>query len=285
MKTNVTNDSAIKGVFAEKCSKCGKYYPPENLTQTDSGKYCNDCMPRCVECHQHKMKEDGKDLKNGFVCNNCLAKSKRNKIIAIGAFVVCCIAAVVIWFHVNGKDKRATASGFDGVTEINDSVNIEIDSINVEFNLETATIASIPVSTQAPVNNIEDFKRILAQNVDAAKSDKTNSLNVPVTAVQFGFKSAVLSAEAYNFIREIVALYNQTSKENEIIVDGYACNIGEDAPNDYISRQRAEAVKAVLVENGVDAAKIQTRWYGKAKNSEFNLPKNADNRRVLISIE
>ena len=86
-------------------------------------------------------------------------------------------------------------------------------------------------------------------------------------------------------IREIVSLYKQTSKENNIVVEGYACNIGKDAPNDYISKQRAEAVKAALIENGIDVAKITTHWYGKSKNSEFNLPKNEDNRRVLISIK
>lgn len=218
------------------------------------------------------------------MCNECLAKSKRNKIIAVCGILACCIAAAIIWFYAAGSDKK-TVSGFEGVSEINDSVNVEIDSINVEFNLATATITSAPVSTQAPVSNIEEFKRVVAQNVDAAKSSKTNSISIPVSSVQFGFKSAVLSADAYNMIREIVSLFNQTSKENGIVVEGYACNIGEDAPNDYVSKQRAEAVKAALIENGVDAAKIKTHWYGKSKNSEFNLPKNEDNRRVLISIK
>lgn len=237
----------------------------------------------CTKCHKQVAPEHGQQKNAGFVCNECLAKSKRNKIVAICAILTCCIAAAIIWFYAAGSDKK-TASGFDGVSEINDSVNVEIDSINVEFNLATATITSAPVSTQAPVSNIEEFKRVVAQNVDAAKSSKTNSLSIPVSSVQFGFQSATLTVDASNLIREIVSLYNQTSKENGIIVEGYACNIGEDAPNDYVSQQRAEAVKAALIENGVDAAKITTHWYGKSKNSEFNLPRNEDNRRVLISI-
>lgn len=239
----------------------------------------------CSKCHKMVSPENGQKQKNGkFLCNECLAKSKRNKIIAVCAFLGCCIAAAIAWFVIASPDKR-TASGFDGVSEINDSVNVEIDSINVDFNLATATITSVPVSTQAPVNNIEDFKRIVAQNVDAAKTSKTNRLSIPVSSVQFGFKSAILSANAYNLIKEIVSLYNQTSKENRIVVEGYACNIGEDAPNDYISQQRAEAVKNALIENGLDANNITIHWYGKSKNSEFNLPKNEDNRRVLISIK
>lgn len=239
----------------------------------------------CEKCHKQVAPEQGRQKNEKFVCNECLAKAKPNKMIALIAIIVCCIAGAVVWFCMDSKDKKTTVSGFDGVSEINDSVNVEVDSVNVEFNLATATITSSPVTTQAPVNNIEDFKRIVAQNVDAAKAGKANSVNIPVSAVQFGFKSAAISAEANNLIREIVTLYNQTSKMNEIIVEGYACNIGEDAPNNYISQQRADAVKSALIENGVDAAKIQTHWYGKSKNAEFNLPRNEDNRRVLISIK
>ena len=238
----------------------------------------------CSRCHKQVAPTDGQEKNGKFICNECIAKSKRNKWIALAILLACCVGGGLTWYFLANPNQKLTATGFDGVSEINDSVNVEIDSINVEFNQATATITSAPVSTQAPVSNIEDFKRVIAQNVDAAKSSKTNSLSIPVSSIQFGFKSAVLSTDAYNLLREIVSLFNQTSKENGIVVEGYACNIGEDVPNDYVSQQRAEAVKAALIENGVDAAKITTHWYGKSKNSEFNLPKNEDNRRVLISI-
>ena len=138
---------------------------------------------------------------------------------------------------------------------------------------------------QAPISNIEEFKRVVAQNIEAASAGTANSIEIPVSAIHFDFKSANLNHEAKNLIKEIASLYSQTSKENIIVIDGYACNIGEDAPNDYISQERASAVKAVFIENGVDASKISTHWYGKTKNAEFNLPNNEDNRRVLISLK
>lgn len=239
----------------------------------------------CAKCHQQVATENGHLKDDKFICNVCLAKTKRNRLIAVFTIIACGVAALLIWHYVVDSDKKIIATGFDGVSEINDSVNVEIDSVNVEFNLATATITSTPVATQAPVNNIDDFKRIIARNVETAKTEKTNSLNIPVTSIQFGFKSSSLSADAYNLIREIINLYNQTSKENGIVIEGYACNIGEDAPNDYISQQRAEAVKSAFIENGVESTKITTQWYGKSKNTEFNLPKNGDYRRVLISIK
>ena len=238
----------------------------------------------CSKCHKQVAPTDGQEKNGKFICNDCIAKSKRNKWIALVILIACCVGGGLTWYFLANPNQKLTAIGFDGVSEINDSVNVQVDSINVEFNLATAAITSVPVSTQAPISNIEEFKRVVAQNIDAASSGTTNSLEIPVSAVQFDFKSANLSNEAKNLIKEIATLYGQTSKDNTIVIEGYACNIGEDAPNDYISKERAEAVKATFLENGVDPSKISIHWYGKSKNAEFNLPHNEDNRRVLISI-
>lgn len=239
----------------------------------------------CTKCHQKVAPENAQQTNKGIVCNGCVAKAKRNRLIALFTFLGCVILGALIWVFVANNDKKvATATGFDGVSEINDSVNIVMDTVNVEFNIATATLSSAPVNTQAPVSNIEEFKRVLAKNIEVAKSGSENSLNVPVSAIMFSFKSAELTPNALNLIKELANFYEQTDKAGIIKVDGYACNIGEDAPNDYISKQRAETVKSALVAAGVDASKVEAHWYGKTKNGEFNLPNNEDNRRVLISI-
>ncbi|MDE7347319.1 MAG: OmpA family protein [Muribaculaceae bacterium] len=238
----------------------------------------------CAKCHKQVSPENGQEKNGKFICNDCIAKSKRNKFIALAVLLACCVGGGLTWYFLANPNQKLTATGFDGVTGINDSVNIQVDSINVEFNLATAAISSTPVSTQAPISNIEEFKRVVAKNIDAASSGSANSLEIPVSAVLFGFKSSNLSNEAKDLIKEIATIYNQTSRANSIVIDGYACNIGADAPNDYISKERAEIVKAAFIENGIDPSKISTHWYGKSKNAEFNLPYNEDNRRVLISI-
>lgn len=246
----------------------------------------NNHSVECVKCHKKVAPEKAQQTKKGYECNDCIVKAKRNRLIALFAILGCAVIAALIWFFVmNDQKKTAIATGFDGVTEINDSINVKMDSINMEFNLATVTIASAPVSTQAPITNIDEFKRVIAQNVESAKSGKENLLNVPVTAIRFSFKSAKMNGDAANLINELASLYAQTNKTGTIVVEGYACNIGEDAPNDAISQQRAEAVKSALMVAGVDVSKIETHWYGKSKNAEFNLPKNEDNRRVLISIK
>lgn len=254
----------------------------ENLNKTTSAPTAGGV--ECTKCHKQVPAANGQEKNGQFICNDCLSKSKRNKRIAIAAILACCLAGGLTWYFLDKPNKKITATGFEGVDGINDSVNVQIDSINMEFNLATTAITSAPVSTQAPISNIEEFKRVVAQNIDAASSGTATSLEIPVSAIQFDFKSADLSPASKALVKEIAALYNQTSKENTIVIEGYACNIGEDAPNDYISKERAEVVKSAFVENGVDASKLTTHWYGKSENSEFNLPRNEDNRRVLISI-
>lgn len=249
-----------------------------------TSQFQNQTGVECEKCHRNTASGNGQQKNGKFVCNDCIAKSKRNKLIALAVVLVCCVGGGITWYYIANADKKVAVSGFDGVAGINDSVNVVVDSINIQFNIATASIISSPVNTQAPISNIEEFKRVVAQNIDAASSGQSNSLEIPVSAVQFDFKSANLNSEARNLIKEIANLYNQTSRESTIVIDGYACNIGEDVPNDFISKERAEAVKSAFIENGVDASKISTNWYGKSRNSEFNLPKNSDYRRVLVSI-
>lgn len=238
----------------------------------------------CSKCHLKVAPEKGQNTKSGFVCNDCVVKTKKKKIILLGVILVCLLGGAASWYFINTNCKR-TALGFNGVTEINDSIKIEMDSVNMEFNLATVALSSAPLGTQTPISDIDEFKRVIAQNVEAAKSGETKSVKVPISSVKFSFNSAVLDSEALALVKEIASFYNQTSKNSQIEVSGYACNIGEDAPNDVISEQRAQAVKAVLVENGIEPSNISVNWYGKSKNAEFNLPNNADNRRVLISIK
>lgn len=103
--------------------------------------------------------------------------------------------------------------------------------------------------------------------------------------LKFAFDSPELSEKTLASIKDVADLYNKSSRTKKLVIRGYACNIGDDAPNNYVSKQRAEAVKNAFIQYGVSEDNIKIEWFGKSKNAEFNLPNNADNRRVLISIE
>ena len=56
----------------------------------------------------------------------------------------------------------------------------------------------------------------------------------------------------------------QTTQFHHVHVTGYTDRIGSDAYNLRLSQQRADAVKAYLVDKGVDGTKIETQGMGKA---------------------
>jgi outer membrane protein OmpA-like peptidoglycan-associated protein len=74
--------------------------------------------------------------------------------------------------------------------------------------------------------------------------------------------------------------------ERRVEIDGYTDNVGTDSFNLDLSQRRADTVRSVLVNRGIDSARIATRGYGK----DFGVASNVDsggrqlNRRVEIVI-
>ncbi len=88
-----------------------------------------------------------------------------------------------------------------------------------------------------------------------------------------------------DLINEFAKNYLQTDKTATILVEGYACDLGDDTSNMKLSKDRAIAVKNVLVECGVAEDKIETKWYGESRYNELGYPSKEDHRRVNVSIK
>ena len=72
-----------------------------------------------------------------------------------------------------------------------------------------------------------------------------------------------------------------------VIVEGHTDDRGPAAFNQQLSEKRAEAVKAELIANGVDASLIKTVGYGESKPVASNDTREgrAKNRRVEIKVD
>ena len=80
----------------------------------------------------------------------------------------------------------------------------------------------------------------------------------------FGFDKSVLTMQAKDTLdRELVVRFGEFGDLRIINVNGYTDRIGSVQYNQKLSERRADAVKAYLVRQGADAAKIQTTGYGK----------------------
>jgi outer membrane protein OmpA-like peptidoglycan-associated protein len=85
---------------------------------------------------------------------------------------------------------------------------------------------------------------------------------------------------------EQLAQFLTEHPERRVQIDGFTDSVGSDAYNEELSRRRADAVKAALVRQNIDAARISTEGYGKA----YPVASNNDsggrqlNRRVEVVI-
>lgn len=262
-----------------------------NQTSSTSKQICSSCnevmtanAPHTQVGQQEKSKQKNTVVP---VCEKCRKKKKGKKAIVsslIGASIAV-ISLGTIYLYKVGETPR-TAQGFDGISTIKDSVNIQIKNLDkVNIDIETATISSIPTSEQSPVDNIEDFNRFLSENQSATSAREESILSVPTSQLHFQLNSSELSPKSVQMVEGIAHFFKETNKKSKILIEGFACNLGDNQVNNAISQQRAEALKNAFISNGVDPNHLEVRWYGESKNSEFKFPHMSDYRRALVSFQ
>lgn len=236
----------------------------------------------CSKCHKQVSSTDGVQKSNGFVCNACISKSKKRILLtSIGGVII--VAAIVMW-AVIGNSKK-TGEGFEGVGEIQDSVSLSVNTNEVKLDLSTSTAVSSPVSTQAPISNLADFKNVFAQNVAEATNKNTKDIVIPSVSTLFEINTEHFINEGEALVREFAAVYNKTNKKATILVEGFTCDLGGINMNNKLSEVRAETVKKILIDAGVPENKIEVKWYGKSRFNEFKYSSKSEYRRVILSIK
>jgi OmpA-OmpF porin, OOP family len=126
------------------------------------------------------------------------------------------------------------------------------------------------------------------RNVKIAEGGGMNMLGKILTdgkfvshAVKFDVGKSIIKGESMGFLNEV----SKWLKENSTVkieIGGYTDSDGDDAANQKLSEQRAEAVKKVLVDSGIEGARLQTKGYGETNPIDSNATPEgkANNRRV-----
>ena len=98
--------------------------------------------------------------------------------------------------------------------------------------------------------------------------------------VYFEFGTANITAESKQKINEGV-VFLQNHRFRRVQLDGYADEIGgATESNMELSRERVEAVRDFLVENGIAKKRISMSWHGVRKGKPYN-----KNRRVEVTVK
>lgn len=104
--------------------------------------------------------------------------------------------------------------------------------------------------------------------------------------VQFALDSAVILPESFGLLTEIADTMIRNPQIKRVEVQGHTDNSGTPEHNKVLSEQRADAVRAWLVQHGVNADRLVSRGYGQEKPLVPNVTaaNRARNRRVQFII-
>src|SRR5881275_2050207 len=112
-----------------------------------------------------------------------------------------------------------------------------------------------------------------------AKAEPLVTLHGP----QFDFNKATLKPAGKQMVDEAVKVMKD-KPSMKVSVEGHTDSIGSDAYNLKLSERREQAVRDYVVSQGIDAARISVKGWGKTKPIASNKTEagRAENRRVEI---
>jgi outer membrane protein OmpA-like peptidoglycan-associated protein len=132
-----------------------------------------------------------------------------------------------------------------------------------------------------------EMREALAASEAAAVRREGDLLAITLKGdVTFDFDSVTVRPGLYNEINRIAEIMIKYP-ETHIMVEGHTDSVGSESYNQRLSERRAEAVKNLLVQRGVDAYRVTPVGYGESRPVATNAEEAGRqlNRRVEIRIK
>lgn len=118
------------------------------------------------------------------------------------------------------------------------------------------------------------------------KEEEKEILAEAVHGIKFRSGKDIITASSYGILDNVVKVLKQNSSY-KLQIDGHTDSMGDDQMNLNLSKNRAKAVKAYLVDKGIEASRLSSEGYGESKPvaDNANAAGRAENRRVELTIQ
>ena len=100
--------------------------------------------------------------------------------------------------------------------------------------------------------------------------------------VNFDFGSANIRSDSFDLLRDVARILRENPSIMKVEIGGHSDDVGSDSANLRLSRARAKAVRAFLIEQGIDADRLEAKGYGETRPVDSNATEAGryQNRRV-----
>jgi len=194
------------------------------------------------------------------------------------------------------------ASGTLGACATKGFVRKGLEEQRIALISEKAARAAGDEALRTDVNGLRTDVNGLRTDLNALRSDLTTmrtEFGAKITAmdgqvkfampVHFAFDDASVRQDDEAALTKFAQVANQHYKGATITIEGFADPAGSTGYNLRLSRERADAVRDVLVTKGLDGSALRTVGYGKTRLVRPGAQGTADgaelNRRVTFVIE
>ena len=109
----------------------------------------------------------------------------------------------------------------------------------------------------------------------------TTDGRIIIHGIRFDFNKATIKPESMGVINELVKMMKE-NLNTKFEIQGHTDSHGNDDYNMKLSQQRADSVKSILVELGIEESRLSSKGYGESKPISDNNTQEgkANNRRV-----
>lgn len=189
-----------------------------------------------------------------------------------GTYACTFSASVGIAYRFNKRDwnRAYTQQDIDGYIAVVDDLNNKLNDANNKLS-----------DANNKINDLSDENDGLRKDLENCKNTKVVEVANPETVVFFNIDKANLTGYTKATLESYIALAKEG--DSKITVTGYADKeTGNAKWNESLSKERAENVKAFLVENGIAEERINVEWKGDTAKAFEDPHAPKTNRCVVI---